>query len=102
MGACAGVNGDTRVGRGTWAERAIWACWAAAVGEELGPRGVQLGQGFGLGFPGRLGWAWVELGEGLGWVWFSFSILFLSSFLFLIQTKFEFKYKFEFKPHSNN
>jgi len=53
-------------------------------------------------FQGRLGWAWVELGEGLGWVWFSFSILFLSSFLFLIQTKFEFKYKFEFKPHSNN
>ena len=40
VGACVGVNGDTRVGRGAWAERAIWACWAAAVGEELGPRGV--------------------------------------------------------------
>jgi len=55
VGACAGVNGDRQVGHGAWAERAIWACWAAAVGEELGPRGVQLGQGFGLGFPGKVG-----------------------------------------------
>ena len=54
-----GGTGLLFVGRlvagGAWAERASWACWAAAVGEELGPRGVQLGQGFGLGFPGKVG-----------------------------------------------
>ena len=35
-------------------ERAV-ALGPSAVGEELGPRGVQLGQGFGLGFPGKVG-----------------------------------------------
>ena len=70
MGACAGVNGDARVSRGSWAERASWACWAAALGEELGPRGVQLGQGFGLGFQGKV---------GLGLVFLFYSISFLFS-----------------------
>ena len=65
-------------------------CWASA-GEE----GSWARVGFGLGFQGRLGWAWVEFGSG--WVLFS-SFLFYSISKTNTQILIEFKFQFEFKP----
>ena len=51
-GACAGWRAG---GSGP-----LWGSAGPSGERELGPRGIQLGQGLGLGFQGRWDWAWVE------------------------------------------
>ena len=53
---------------GSWAR--VGFSWARQVGPSMG---------FGLGFQGRLGWAWVEFWAGLSSNSFSFLFLFLTT-----------------------
>ena len=83
-------EGEDVRGVGCWAsagEEGSWARVGFSWARQVGPSA-----GFGLGFQGRLGWAWVEFGSG--WV-------LVSSFLFYFLTTpilFEFKLEFEFNP----
>ena len=91
----AGEMGRARVGRPREKRSSRWregkevrglSCWASASEEgswaRVGfswARQVGPSAGFGLGFQGRLGWAWVEFWAGLSSNSFSFLFLFLTT-----------------------